>query len=135
MIDRRIENYVPFSQAQGGGKRGASTCDHLFILRAMIDTTIKQKRATFFTFYDVSKAYDNVDNDDMLNIMWENGLKGKAWRILRNLNKNLKAIVKTRYGPTPTIDMDIGGKQGSRLTGRMFAKMMDTLPCHHLRVE
>ena len=127
MIDKRIENYVPYTQAQGGGKRGASTCDHLFILRAMIETTLKQKRSTFLTFYDVSKAYDNVDNDDMLNIIWEKGLRGKSWRILRNLNKNLKAIVKTRHGLTRSIDMEIGGKQGSRLTGRMFAKMMDTL--------
>ena len=127
MLDKRIETYVPYTQAQGGGKRGASTCDHLFILRAMIDTSIKQKRATFLTFYDVSKAYDNVDNNDMLNIMWEKGLRGKTWRILRNLNSDLKALVKTRHGPTETIDMEIGGKQGSRLTGRMFAKMMDML--------
>ena len=63
----------------------------------------------------------------MLNIMWQGGLRGKSWRILRNLSKDLKAIVKTKYGPTRTIEMEIGGKQGSRLTGRMFAKMMDTL--------
>ena len=127
MIDKRIEMTVPYTQAQGGGKRGASTCDHLFILRAMIDTSFKQKRPTFLTFYDVSKAYDNVDNNDMLNIMWEKGLRGKTWRILRNLNKDLKALIKTRHGPTETIEMEIGGKQGSRLTGRMFAKMMDML--------
>ena len=127
MIDKRIETYVPYTQAQGGGKRGASTCDHLFLLRAMIDTSIKQKRPTFLTFYDVSKAYDNVDNNDMLNIMWEKGLRGKTWRILHNLNNDLKALVKTRHGPTETIEMEIGGKQGSRLTGRMFAKMMDML--------
>ena len=59
--------------------------------------------------------------------MWEKGLRGKTWRILRNLNKDLKATIKTRHGPTRTINMDIGGKQGSRLTGRMFAKTMDTL--------
>ena len=57
----------------------------------------------------------------------KNGLRGKSWRILRNLNKELKAVVKTKYGSTRTINMEIGGKQGSRLTGRMFSKMMDTL--------
>ena len=127
MIDKRIESAVPFTQAQGGGKRGASTCDHLFLMRAMIDISKKQKRQTFLTFYDVTKAYDNVNNDDMLNIIWEKRLRGKAWRILRNLNNDLKAIVKTKYGPTHTIEMQIGGKQGSRLTGRMFGKMMDSL--------
>ena len=127
IIDNRIASTVPFTQAQGGGKRGASTYDHLFILRAIMDIAKKQKRPLFLTFYDVSKAYDNVDNADMLKIMWDKGLKGKTWRILKELNSNLKAKINTRYGQTRIIDMEIGGKQGSRLTGRMFSKLMDML--------
>ena len=42
LIDHRIESTVPFTQAQGGGKRGASTFDHLFLTRATIDIAIKQ---------------------------------------------------------------------------------------------
>ena len=127
LIYNRLEFKIPFTQAQGGGKKGSSTCDHLFLLRAIFDIAKKQKRPVYMTFYDVSKAYDNVDNNDMLDITWNKGLRGKAWRILRNLNKNLKARINTRYGQTRTIDMHVGGKQGSRLTGRMFAKMMDML--------
>ena len=127
IIDNRIASTVPFTQAQGGGKRGASTYDHLFILRAIMDIAKKQKRPLFLTFYDVSKAYDNVDNADMLKIMWDKGLKGKTWRILKELNSNLKAKINTRYGQTRIINMEIGGKQGSRLTGRMFSKLMDML--------
>ena len=126
-LDTRIEHVVPFTQAQGGGKKGSSTCDHLFIIRAMIEMSIKEKRPTFLTFYDVSKAYDHVDNNDMLTIIWEKGLRGKAWRILKNLNKELTATAKTQHGLTREICMEIGGKQGSRLTGRLFSKLMDTL--------
>merc|ERR1712071_679642 len=64
MIDNRIEHLVKFTQAQGGGKKGASCCDHLFMLRAIMDLSISAKRNTYITFYDVSKAYDNVDNQD-----------------------------------------------------------------------
>ena len=110
-----------------GGKKGASTCDHLLILRAIIDISIHQKRTTFLTFYDVSKAYDHIDNEDLLVVMWEKGLRGKTWRILRNLCIDLTASIKTRFGHTRDIQMEIGGKQGSRLTGRMFAKLMDLL--------
>ena len=127
IIDNRIARVVSFTEAQGGGKKGSMTCDHLFILRAIFSISQKQKRPTFVTFFDVKKAYDNVDNADMLNIMWQKGLKGKTWRILKNLNEGLKANIKTRYGPTRTVEMEIGGKQGSRLTGRMFSKLMDTL--------
>ena len=127
IIDNRIEKTVPFTQAQGGGKKGMSTCDHLFVLRTIIDISQSQKRETFLTFYDVSKAYDHVDNDDLLVTMWEKGLRGTTWRILQALNTDLSAQVKTKFGHTREITMEIGGKQGSRLTGRMFAKLMDLL--------
>ena len=55
------------------------------------------------TFLDIKKAYDNVDNEDLLTIMWEKGIRGKTWRILRNLNTSLKASIKTRYGNTPKV--------------------------------
>ena len=127
LIDNRIEAHIPYTQAQGGGQRGASTCDHLFLLRTAIDIAKVNKKPLFITFYDVSKAYDNADNTDMLKIMWEHGLRGKAWRILKNMNNDLKAKVKTKFGLTEEIVMEIGGRQGSRLTGRMFAKLMDLL--------
>ena len=127
MIDNRIEHVVKLSQAQGGGKKGSSCCDHLFILRAIIDTSISEKRSTFITFFDIKKAYDTVDNNDLLVTMWEKGLRGKAWRILKSLNTDLTATIKTRYGLTREVDMEVGGKQGSRLTGRMFCIMMDLI--------
>ena len=126
-LDRRIESVVPVTQAQGGGQRKASTFDHLFLLRSIIDLSKKNKTPTFLTFYDVSKAYDHANNDDMLSIVWERGLRGKTWRILRNFCKDLHASVKTRFGLTRDFKMEIGGRQGSRLTGRLFSKMMDVL--------
>ena len=126
-LDRRIESIVPVTQAQGGGQRKASTFDHLFLLRAVMELSKKKKSETFLTFYDVSKAYDHANNDDMLSIVWERGFRGKAWRILRNFCTDLHASVKTRFGPTRDFRMEIGGRQGSRLTGRLFSKMMDVL--------
>ena len=104
-----------------------STFDHLFLLRAIIEVSKKKKTPTFLTFYDVSKAYDHANNDDMLSIVWERGLRGKTWRILRNMCNDLHASVKTRFGPTRDFQMEIGGRQGSRITGRLFSKMMDVL--------
>ena len=87
-------------------------------MRAIIETSKKQKRPIFITYYDVSKAYDHANVDDMLKIVWDRGLKGKAWRILKNMSKNLKAMIKTKHGLTREVEMEIGGRQGSRLTGR-----------------
>ena len=127
LIDNRIEAHIPYTQAQGGGQRGSSTCDHLFLIHTAIDMAKSAKRPLYLTLYDVSKAYDNAVNADMLKIIWERGLRGKAWRILKNMNSELRAKVKTKHGLTREIEMEIGGRQGSRVTGRMFAKLIDLL--------
>ena len=127
IIDRRIGAIVEFSQGQAGGKKGACTADHLFILRSLMTIAQSKKQSLFITFYDVSKAYDNADVDNMLHVMWENGVRGKLWRILRNMSTNLTAKIKTRHGLSREIVRENGGRQGSRLTGRLFAKQMDVL--------
>ena len=43
------------------------------------------------------------------------------------MSTNLTAKIKTRYGLSREILRDNGGRQGSRLTGRLFAKQMDIL--------
>ena len=63
----------------------------------------------------------------MLKTVWESGLKGKAWRILRKMNTNLRATVKTKHSLTDEFEMLVGGRQGSKITGRLFSKMMDLL--------
>ena len=127
IIDKRIEKVVKFSPGQAGGVKGAATCDHLFILRGIMTTAIKKKQNLFLTFFDVQKAYDHADVNNMLHIMWNSGIRGKLWRILKDLSTNLKATVKTRFGMSREIVRANGGLQGSNLTGRMFSKQMDSL--------
>ena len=127
VIDKRIEKVVQFSPGQAGGVKGAATCDHLFILRGIMTTAIAKKQNLFLTFFDVHKAYDHTDVDNMLHIIWKSGVRGKLWRILKDLSTNLRAVVKTRFGNSREIKRINGGLQGSNLTGRLFSKQMDTL--------
>ena len=127
LINNRIMRIIPFTQAQGGGKRGSATRDHLFILRGAMAYSLKHKKELFVTFYDVTKAYDRACVQDMLVELWDHGLKGKLWRLLKKLNTNLTCQVKTKHGLTDIIHRKVGGKQGGKNFGFMFAKLMDLL--------
>ena len=127
IIDKRMESIVKLTEGQAGGKRGACTADHLFLLRGMMSIAIAKKQNLFITFYDVAKAYDQADIDNMMHVMWESGVRGKIWRIVRAFSTNQTAIIKTRYGPTRKIIRENGGRQGSRLTCRLFSRQMDIL--------
>ena len=93
----------------------------------MIAVATSKKQNLFLTFFDVHKAYDHADVDNMLHVIWKSGVRGKLWRILKDISTDLKAAVKTRFGLSREITRENGGLQGSNLTGRMFAKQMDSL--------
>ena len=127
IINERILKQISFSQAQGGGQPGKSTCDHVFIVRGLLKYGKSRKKNLFITFFDVSKAYDHADVTDMMQAIWEDGVRGKLWRIALKLNQNLTSKINTRYGLTRKIERKAGGKQGGKTTTTLFAKIMDTL--------
>ena len=127
IINKRMVKLIPLTQAQGGGKKGASTRDHVFLLRAAMTHAMRHKKKMYVTFFDVTKAYDRADVEDMLVTMWEKGLNGKLWRLMKAVNTNLTARIKTRHGLTREIQRIAGGKQGGKNFGFLFAKMMDML--------
>ena len=127
VINDRMMQLIPLTQAQGGGKPGTSTRDHVFLLRGAITHALRNKNNMYITFYDVTKAYDRADVEDMLVTAWEKGMKGKIWRLMKNLNTNLTARLKTNDGLTRKINRIAGGKQGGKNFGFLFAKMMDVM--------
>ena len=127
VINERMMELIPLTQAQGGGKKGTSTRDHVFLLRGAITHALKNRNNMYITFYDVTKAYDRADVEDMLVTAWEKGLRGKLWRLMKNLNTNLTARIKTNDGLTRSIKRIAGGKQGGKNFGFLFAKMMDMM--------
>ena len=128
IMTNRLMQTVQFTQAQAGGRKGGSTTDQVFILKVMITVALKNGWELVVTFFDIKKAYDRANMDDMLHVIHEHGFRGKIWRLTKTLNENLTARVKTKAGLSRKIKREKGGKQGGKLMVPMFAKMMDTLP-------
>ena len=127
IINQRLVKTIKFTQAQAGGKKGASTTDHLFILKNIMAIAKKEGKHLIISFFDVKKAYDRADMNDMLYVIHKNGFEGKIWRLTKALNEGLTAKIKTKAGLTREIKREKGGKQGGKLMVPMFAKTMDTL--------
>ena len=128
ILTNRLMKTINFSQAQAGGRKGGNTLDHIFILKSMIAMAQKKGQELILTFYDIKKAYDRCDMQDMLYIINQEGFDGKVWNLTKALNENLTARVKTKNGLSNEIKREKGGKQGAKLMVPMFAKMMDKLP-------
>ena len=127
ILNQKITENINITQSQGGGKKGSMTCDHLFIIRAITSMALKKRTKFILTFYDVQKAYDHADVSDMLKCLWDEGIRGKVWRLTKKMNENLSARAKTKYGLTRSIKRQMGGKQGGKTMTTMFSKLMDVL--------
>ena len=127
IINDRILEIIEFTPAQGGGIKEYSTCDHVFLIRSLMTYSMKMNRRLILTFYDVQKAYDRAEREDMMHILWKKGVRGKLWRLTCALNDNLTSMVKTPYGMSRQIKREVGGKQGGKIMTTTFSKTMDML--------
>ena len=127
IINNRATNIIPFSEAAAGGRRGRGTTDQLFILKSIIEQRQYEKRPLYLAFLDVEKAYDKAWSQAIMHILWKCKIRGKLWRIIENLNSNLTAKIKTRYGLTRIIKMGDSIRQGGVLSVVEYAKLIDEL--------
>ena len=76
ILTKRLMQSIQFSQSQAGGKPGGSTTDQVFILKSIISLSLKAGQELFVTFFDIKKAYDRANMDDMLHVIHEQGFSG-----------------------------------------------------------
>ncbi len=100
LIDNRIKTKILVSEAQAGGQNVKPTADHLSIINNIINQNKRRRKPTYIAFLDVTKAYDKAWLNAILYTANKSGIKGKNWRMLKELNSNLTATIKTKHGNT-----------------------------------
>ena len=99
------------------------TSGHILKLQITIKKNKTNKKTTYITFLDVTKAYDKAWLDGIMHIMYKEGCKGGIWNITDKLNQNLKATVRTAIGNTRNIRINNCIRQG----GVQYAILMDEI--------
>ena len=127
ILNSRIQKVLPYIEAQVGGRAGRSTTDQLFTLKAVMQHAKKASKPLYIAFLDIQKAYDKAWLDAILYTLWTSGIRGRLWRILRLLNTDVTARIKTKYGLTRIIMMTDNIRQGGVLLVMGYAKMVDDM--------
>ena len=63
----------------------------------------------------------------ILYILWQKGIRENLWRLIRKLNTNMSAQVKTRFGLTRIIRIKDIIKQGGVLSVTEYNKLIDEI--------
>ena len=122
-----MKKEIDISPAQLGGKKNASTVDHIYTIKEIAKISKNGEQPLYVTFIDIKKAYDKAWLDGIMYILYKNGLKSRIWRTVRRLNSNLKAVVRTKFGKTEEFAINNSIRQGGVLAVTLFAVLMDEI--------
>ena len=90
-------------------------------------TILKSRKPLYLVFLDVTKAYDKAWLDGILYNLYNRGVTGPTWNMIRKLNLNLKAEIKTNHGLTRPIQIRDSIRQGGVLSVLLYAAIMDEI--------
>ena len=127
IINNRALKQINITDAQAGGRKGRATVDHLLVTKEIIQLAKVTRKPLYIAFLDVTKAYDKAWLDAIMYVMNKEGITTNLWTIIRNLNQNLTAKVRTKDGLTREIKIKDSIRQGGVLSVAQYALLMDEI--------
>ena len=112
---------------QGGFRPSRGCPEQIF---ALTETIRKRKRAnlkTFCCFIDISKAYDRVFRDGLWQCLWDFGVKGKLWRVLKEMLQGSESSMVINGARLSQFGIEVGVRQGCVLSPTLFSIFFDGL--------
>ena len=82
---------------------------------------------TYCCFIDVQKAYDRVWRDGLWEKLHEYGVRGRMWRVLRNIYECVESSVLVGDACSRFFQIDVGVRQGCLLSPILFALYINGL--------
>ena len=117
------------SEEQAVFRAGRSTVDHILTVSEfeLVRSRKVRRKETHCAFLDTRKAYDMLDRDALWKRLIEVGLRGKMWRVLRNLYDVVESSVLVGHRRTEWFQVEAGVRQGCILSPILFAIFIDGL--------
>ena len=112
---------------QAGFRPRRSCADQLFILTEVLAERRNAKKKVAACFIDVRKAYDRVWRDGLWKALWQKGVRGRMWRVLRDYYKKVQSSVRLEGGNTEWFDVSVGVRQGCVISPILFDVFVDGL--------
>ena len=125
IIGERIEPEIrnKSTPLQGGGKKGESPEEYIFVIQTIIDSNKKEKKDSKLIITDVEKAFDQAWRIGVFSNLIKRGIKGEVLELLWKINNNIRARIKEdsqTYSSEFTVEESI--RQGSCVSAILYAQ-------------
>ena len=114
-------------EGQAGFRTGRCCIDNIFTLNELIQGRLKEGKKTFSFFLDIQKAYDSVWRNGLWLKLWNMGVKGKMWRVIKTMYNSSRSAVLLEGEKSSTFSVEQGVAQGCSLSPILFSVFISDL--------
>jgi hypothetical protein len=112
-------------EEQGGFRPRRGTDDQLFALTETL--RLRTGKVTYAAFIDVKKAYDTVWRVGLWKRLWEEGVRGKMWRVVKGMYQTVESAVLVGEESTEWFELQAGVRQGCVMSPVLFSLFINGL--------
>ena len=130
ILNDRLVQYLDKSskihEGQAGFRAGRCCIDNIFTHNELIQGRLKEGKKTFSFFLDIQKAYDSVWRNGLWLKLWNMGVKGKMWRVIKTMYNSSRSAVLLEGEKSSTFSVE-QGVAGCSLSPILFSVFISDL--------
>jgi ribonuclease HI len=131
MVREALANFAErhniLSNEQAGFRAKRGTQDQLEMFTMLLEDAKHSKQDFFLLQSDFTEAFDTINHDKLLHIMFDLGFPTDAIEVVKHLYTGMHTQVKTPFGTTKPIPVDRGTIQGDSLSPFLFLLYLEPL--------
>ena len=112
---------------QAGFRINRSCMGNVYTLNEIVQGRLREDKRTYAFFLDIQKAYDSVWHDGLWYKLWDMGVKGRMWHVLKKMYESSKSAVLLEGEKSDTFTIEQGVAQGCSLSPILFSVFVNDL--------
>ena len=105
-------------------RKGVSCAEAIFSTMEVLSTYSQFSEKVYMCFNDLQKAFNSIQYPVLLKRLYESGVDGRAWRLLRSRYTSPKSMVRVNGLLSSPFTLERGVLQGSVLSPALFLLIM-----------
>ena len=114
-------------EGQAGFRLNKSCVDNVYTLNELVQGRLKEGKRTYAFFLDIQKAYDTVWRNGLWLKLWDMGVKGKIWRVIKQMYESSRSAVLLEGERSESFSVQQGVAQGCSLSPILFSVFINGL--------